>query len=220
MSEGRFFVLLICLCCLGSLKAQVNEGRGWLGLSVERELHKDWLLQAEGQIRTNRDFSAFQQALFEGTLNYDLPNGWELFGLYRASFQTDDMVNRVAAGATKRWNFKPFYLTMRGQFQHEMARVEGLQGNWRFKISGRYRFNKRWSGYLNAEHFAVQYPEFQAYERIRLGAASRFNRKDHQIKLTYYYQRNIDLSSAHILSLKYGWSWDKPKKKKRIPDNN
>ncbi len=185
------------------------EGRIWIGAGAQFRLNKDWNLQVDEQLRLNAEGRSFQQILTELQLEYEIGKRAAVFQEYRFSVRQIGLTHRLATGISYRVvEAKPWYLSMRGKYQHDFTGTNPDEGNWRTKAQLRYRINKRWNVYASAENWTAIYPVAKISGRIRSGAGVGLERKHNEIRWQYYFERSIanawfDPGQSHILALTY-----------------
>ena len=189
--------------------APPSEGRLWMSVAGQFKLDKDWNLQLEQQLRFDREGRTFQQTFTDIELEYEIGKRGDVFQEYRISFRENRIVQRIGTGVSyKAVDAKPWFLSIRGKFQHDFSPSVQNEGNWRTKSQLRYRLNKRWSLYGSAEGWSELYPYASVISRVRTGGGASFDRKHYEFRLQYFYERSLGIvffesGQSHILSIGY-----------------
>ena len=185
------------------------EGRFWTGVGVKLDVAKNWTLDVKQQLRLDSDGSRFQQTFTEAEVGYSFNKRLDVFQEYRFSVRRTGLTQRIGSGVSYQiLRSKPWYLTLRGKYQHEFIPVKADEGDWRVRAKLRYRVNKRWSVHGSVENWTGLYPVPDLASRFRGGVGASFNRKDHDITWQFFYQQSlpdsfIDPGRSYILALFY-----------------
>jgi hypothetical protein len=188
------------------------NNRIWLSTELEYALNKDWELGLRSQLRQEDNGLRLQQVLGEVQLAYNASKRIKTYTEFRYSARAErNPTQRLALGLSYDLvRERPWYLSLRGQYQHELDPANPDEGNWRTKIRLRYRINKRWSLYASTENWSQLYPYPGWSARTRSGLGLGYGRKSHEISADYFFQQSgvavfEDPGRSQIVSLKYAY---------------
>jgi len=207
------FYLLLLMAFPNWLSAQENGPRRptdvqtWTGIHASFWLHKDWNLDASVQSRQDGNGFRFRQVLLEGELGYEWGKKTEISTEYRWSGRLDENRHRVAMGISREvFDEGDWTLDARFKIQQEWSRFDPAELNGRWKAKVRYRINKRFRLFADAEAWTLSYPYWQAVDQVRFSFGTGWDRKKHDIELAYRHGRvtgNRTPRTEHILALEY-----------------
>jgi hypothetical protein len=213
----RFLPVLALLLCPLWLLGQRAErppinNRVWLSTELEYSWNKDWELGLRSQWRQEDNGVRLQQVLGEVQLAYNAGKRTKAYTEFRYSARADrSHTQRLAAGLSyDLLRERPWYLSIRGQYQHELDPANPDEGNWRSKVRLRYRIDKRWSLYASTENWTRIYPYPGWSARTRSGVGIGYGRRSHDLSADYFFQQSRvlaveDPGRSQIVSLKYAY---------------
>lgn len=210
LKAKNYIIVLVFLTPLTSF-SQTDIGL-WTGISIEKELVKNFELGYTSENRMNNNITSFSRWLNEIGFSYKVNKYYRVETSYRLTLRENAVLgHRISINQTVRYKIEDFTLSYRLSFQSNFAQLESNDYNLRNKFDVEYRVNKHYSPFLSGEVFYNINYKTHAFNNFRLSAGLEYNfNKHHRLKPSLIYNQEFNVAEPEneiIFSLGYKYSF-------------
>ncbi|MCB9255910.1 MAG: DUF2490 domain-containing protein [Chitinophagales bacterium] len=184
----------------------------WTGISIEKELVKNFELGYTSMLRLNNNLTSYSRWLNELGFTYKVNKYYRVETSYRLTLKENSLLgHRISINQTVRYKIADFTLAYRLSFQSNFAKLEANDYNLRNKLDVEYRINKHYSPFFSGEvYYNINY-KTHAFNNFRLAAGLEYNfNKHHRLKPSLIYNQEFNVAAPEseiIFSLGYKYSF-------------